>query len=229
MKRFNYTGGKQPESILQGKIIEFLRLREWVVMETHGNKYQSGFPDLYCFHHTFGVRWVEVKRPIGYRFTSAQIHFFPHIQKVWIMTAPTEVEYAKLFSDPNWKKFIRPNQDIAPYSPQQLPLPENIEGKIQKLIVEELENNSYTVMVTFGSVYQKGFPDLLTLRLGVSKWVEVKVSPTRSIFTPNQRKYFPLMDACNIGIWILDKPGQLFRLSDPPNWRKYKENVEWWY
>ena len=33
----------------------------WYVKKTHGSKYQSGLPDVYCSHMRFGVLWIETK------------------------------------------------------------------------------------------------------------------------------------------------------------------------
>lgn len=94
------------EEEIQQKIIAFLRAREWVVKETHGNMFQSGFPDLYCAHKRYGARWVEVKRPKGFKFTPAQLEFFPKLGGVgigvWILQEATEDSYQLLFGPPNF-------------------------------------------------------------------------------------------------------------------------------
>jgi hypothetical protein len=95
-----------PERIIQDEIISFLRIREWYVLETHGNMYQRGFPDLFVCHTSYGQRWVEVKNPLQYCFTAAQMETFPklcaHGSGVWILTAATQDEYLKLWKPPNW-------------------------------------------------------------------------------------------------------------------------------
>jgi len=94
-----------PEAKIQRSIIDFLRLREWVVMPTHGNMYQSGFPDLYIVKRRYGSRWIEVKNPEHFVFTPAQWEMFPKLIAegigIWILTAATETEYQKLFKKPN--------------------------------------------------------------------------------------------------------------------------------
>jgi len=79
-------------------------------METHGNMYQSGFPDLYICHARYGTRWVEVKVKDKYKFTGAQLENFPAMSAknvgIWILTAATEEEYAKLFKPANWHTFL---------------------------------------------------------------------------------------------------------------------------
>ena len=105
-------GKKGPEAKVQNAIIDFLRARKWHVMVTHGNMYQSGFPDLFCCHSTYGQRWVEVKLPKmkGSKFTPAQLEEFPKIcangSGVWIMTEATDTEYEKLFKKPNWYQYL---------------------------------------------------------------------------------------------------------------------------
>lgn len=102
--------GKRPEEALQEKIIAYLQARRWYVNPTHGNMFQRGFPDLFCCHHQFGVRWVEVKVAERYSFTPAQLREFPLMcangSGVWIMCDATDSEYAKLFKPCNWWVYL---------------------------------------------------------------------------------------------------------------------------
>ncbi len=98
-----------PEAIIQTALVKFLRAREWHVMETHGNMYQCGFPDLYCTHPRHRQRWIEVKNLDSYAFTQAQREHFPQISLctgIWILTAATQAEYNKLWNPPNWWQFL---------------------------------------------------------------------------------------------------------------------------
>lgn len=101
-----------PEGILQEKIKKMLRYKGWFVKPTHGNIYQSGFPDLFASHSDYGHRWIEVKLPDmkGSRFTSAQLKEFPkfcaHGSGVWILTGDSEEEYDKLFKPYNWFSYL---------------------------------------------------------------------------------------------------------------------------
>ena len=101
---------KGPEAKIQEAIIAMLRYRGWFVMNTHGNMFQAGFPDLYATHTDFKARWVEVKNPFSYKFTPAQLDKFPKFEShgagVWILTAATEAEYKKLFSPSNWYQYL---------------------------------------------------------------------------------------------------------------------------
>jgi hypothetical protein len=102
---------KGPEAIIQAALVKYLNIRDWNVMETHGNLYQRGFPDLYCTHEKHKQRWIEVKNPDAYSFTNSQIEFFPLISKgcngIWILTAATDEEYQKLWEPPNWWKYLK--------------------------------------------------------------------------------------------------------------------------
>ena len=106
MKSGKIKRGK-PEAEIQDAIVKFLTLRGWYCMETHGNLYQWGFPDVYATHSTYGARWIEVKLPDmkGSKFTPAQLEHFPKLRangtRIWILTAATEYEYAKLFKPDN--------------------------------------------------------------------------------------------------------------------------------
>lgn len=99
-----------PERKIQDNLINFLKIRDWLVMETHGNMYQRGFPDLYCAHAQYKQRWIEVKVDGAYSFTPAQLEYFPKLTScgvgIWILTAATEDEYKKLFSPPNWWQYL---------------------------------------------------------------------------------------------------------------------------
>ena len=101
-----------PERIIQDAVIALFRTKEWYVKETHGNMYQSGFPDLFCCHKRFGIRMVEIKNPLAYSFTGAQLECFPLFCAngcgIWIMTAATEDQYLKVLKGPpNWWQFIK--------------------------------------------------------------------------------------------------------------------------
>lgn len=101
---------KGPEAVIQDALIDFLRVKGWHVMSTHGNIYQRGFPDLYCVHYRHKQRWIEVKNPSKYEFTPAQLDNFPIISRVvgiWILTAATEEEYSKLFQPQNWYTYLQ--------------------------------------------------------------------------------------------------------------------------
>jgi hypothetical protein len=116
------TRTKNPEAVVQKKIIEFLTQRGWTVMPTHGNAHQKGFPDLYCVHPDYGQRWVEVKYLESFSFTPSQIKFFPKINAagigIWILTDATIAEYHKLFErkhmpNGNWIEYVNARQMLG--------------------------------------------------------------------------------------------------------------------
>ena len=106
----NVTNFQGKEAAIQSAIVDFLTLRQWFVMVTHGNMYQRGFPDLFATHSKYGYRWVEVKHPTEYCFTPAQIETFPKLvafgSGVWIMSAATQFEYEKLWKPCNWYQYL---------------------------------------------------------------------------------------------------------------------------
>lgn len=104
-----------PEAVIQNSIIEYLRAREWFVKSTHGNQFQAGFPDLYATHATYKQRWIEVKNPLRFSFTGAQLRDYPKFcafgSPIWIMGAATKEEYEKLFKPNNLSEYMACFQD----------------------------------------------------------------------------------------------------------------------
>jgi len=107
---YRKKGKNRPEAKIQQAIKDMLTLKGWYVMVTHGNMFQSGFPDLYATHSKYGARWIEVKNPGKYAFTPAQLEHFPKLVAngtgVWILIGGTENEYQKLFKSPNWYQYL---------------------------------------------------------------------------------------------------------------------------
>jgi hypothetical protein len=105
-----YNGQSGPEAVIQRALVAFLEKRDWLVKVTHGSLFQSGLPDVFSAHKKFGQRWIEVKNPLRFSFTKAQLDFFPKLAAVgvgiWILTAANEYEYDKLFQPPNWHYFL---------------------------------------------------------------------------------------------------------------------------
>jgi hypothetical protein len=99
-----------PEAKIQREIIAYLKQRDWLVKVTHGNAYQSGFPDLYATHPRWMQRWIEVKNPEAFSFTRAQIIDYPLMiangSPIWIMGAATDEEYEKLFKPCNFMEYF---------------------------------------------------------------------------------------------------------------------------
>ena len=99
-----------PEAKIQAAIVLMLRDKGWTCVETHGNAFQSGLPDIFACRKGIGHRWVEVKNPVAYSFTPAQRMIFPQLTSngsgVWILVAATEQEYLKLMKPANWWMYL---------------------------------------------------------------------------------------------------------------------------
>lgn len=99
-----------PEAKIQEEICDMLTLKGWFVKNTHGNLFQFGLPDVFACHTRYGHRWIEVKNPVKFSFTSAQIETFPKLcangSGVWILVAATEAEYNKIFKPYNWHLYL---------------------------------------------------------------------------------------------------------------------------
>lgn len=104
------TAHNGPESKVQKAIIAYLRTREWMVKETHGNQFQKGFPDLFATHKQYRARWIEVKVAENFSFTTAQVREYPLFNAngspIWILTGDTDEEYAKLFKPTNLHEYL---------------------------------------------------------------------------------------------------------------------------
>ena len=109
-----------PEARVQADVIKFLEIRGWLVERMHGNAFQSGIPDLYCFNPSLGGseglhRWVDLKVKGQHRYTKAQCQKWPLWESiglgVWIMMGATDEWYAKLFQLPNFRDYWIPSYD----------------------------------------------------------------------------------------------------------------------
>jgi hypothetical protein len=104
-----------PEAVIQKNFIKYLKQRGWNVERVVGNLLQSGFPDIYIMHPQHGQRWVDLKNPKGYEFTSAQKWKWPiweaHGVGIWIIAGWTDEEYDKLFRPPNWREYWKSKYD----------------------------------------------------------------------------------------------------------------------
>jgi len=107
-----------PEWYIQQALIGFLTARGWHVEHTHGNLYQTGFPDLYAMHEKWGARWIDCKQPKKYTFTKAQRQKWPLWAAkgtgIWILTAASQEEYDKLFGPPNWRAYWKESWGQVP-------------------------------------------------------------------------------------------------------------------
>lgn len=101
---------QKPESKIQSEVIDYLKIRDWFVRPVGPSAASCGWPDLYAAHKRYGPRWIEIKRPVGFSFTPAQIDTFPllyaHGVGVWVVVAATDIEIQKLFQPPNWHYYL---------------------------------------------------------------------------------------------------------------------------
>jgi Holliday junction resolvase len=223
---------KGPEKKIQDKIIRYLREREWFVRSTHGNQYQSGFPDLFAAKRRYGIRWIEIKNPANYKFTNAQLDCFPKFSKngigLWILSEATDASYDRLFKAPNWASYLpvaqvhmrnrarRPREEIERKKVGRGP-----ERDLQNQVTEKLESDGWFVLETHGSLYQHGFPDIYACKKGEQRWIELKIKGAYK-FTGAQLETFPRLTAEGVGIWIVTNTNHLFDcIMGKPNWHKF--------
>lgn len=200
-----------------------LRIEEWIVKVTHGNKYQFGLPDLFAAHKRYGTRWIEIKTEIGYRITSAQFHTFKAFSSknigVWCLNTSDDI--FKLHYAANWYSYIRQtNYGIEKTPPKSSIGPER---DIQDQIVEYLTKEGWYVKETYGSIYQHGLPDLYACHSEYrGRWIEIKAPyRTRPFFTPAQRKFFHELSSVDVGIWVIQGLHEINKILEPPNWWQY--------
>ena len=95
---------------IRESIINMLKIKGWFVIIIHGSTFQPGLPDLYAHHRSYGYRWIEVKRPEGYKFTAAQMKTFPEMAAagcvIHVLTGAKEEDYDKLFKPANWYFYL---------------------------------------------------------------------------------------------------------------------------
>lgn len=115
MKSRKFKSKTGPEAKIQRKFIEYLEQRGWHVERMIGNALQKGIPDIYIMHPKYGSRWVDLKNPGKYEFTTNQKIKWPIWDKygigIWIITGSSDEEYNKLFYPPNWREYWKPKYD----------------------------------------------------------------------------------------------------------------------
>lgn len=85
-----------------------LRRAGWTVVDkTHGNSYQPGWPDLFCFKPPDKVRWVEVKTPKGGLTPSQRARFACWTGAglgVWVLDRVDDLR--PLYGEANWLEWL---------------------------------------------------------------------------------------------------------------------------
>lgn len=97
----------QNESQIQSRIRDRLHMAGWKTRKIHGNKFQSGLPDLYAYHKIHGQRWIEIKDPKG-KLLDSQVKVITEFSKygvgVWILESSADLP--KLYGKPNSADYI---------------------------------------------------------------------------------------------------------------------------
>lgn len=101
-----------PEWYIQRDLMRYMRERGWFIKRMTGNMFQSGVPDLYCFHKQWGERWIDVKNDGRYTFTEDQKREWPVWEDagigIWILVGATQDQYDLLFKPPNFRDYWKP-------------------------------------------------------------------------------------------------------------------------
>ena len=94
------------EKVIENGIRRALEAEGWLTAKAHGNRFQKGWPDLYCHHPEHGERWIEVKTPSG-KLTPDQRRVFPRWEaagvRIWVLDSTGEIH--RIWGDPNWREW----------------------------------------------------------------------------------------------------------------------------
>jgi hypothetical protein len=201
------------EKSIQKRITKALTEEGWFAKWTHGNKFQSGVPDVYAYHRVYGPRWIEVKKPRGSRLEDTQIEVFTawEVRRigVWILT---DADLPLLLGPPNWREF----DTGRPLKSKRIErrASSGPERELQERIKEKLRADEWHCVDLHGNTFSHGFPDLYAChRTWGSRWIEVKIEPR---FTPSQKRVFREMTEHGVPIWVLrsDDVKVLFRRAN---------------
>lgn len=230
---------ERTESEIQRALRRELLLGGWYTLQTHGNANQAGFPDVLALHRRWGVRWVEVKRPGGVRFTQAQLDVFTAFSSrgvgVWVVTGEDQVRL--LHGPANWHTHLMSSSRgiVLRGEPKRIKK-WGPEAAIQDSAILKLTSpcgcgadcrthtlNNWYCLETYGSAYQSGLPDVFACHRALGqRWIEFK-NPAGYKFTPAQSDVFPRFAAEGVGIWILDghSDAHLSLLNGPAQWHTF--------
>jgi hypothetical protein len=109
--------GSNPESGVQTDCKRALEFDGWYVQNIHGNKFQSGLPDLLIWHPRFPGRckWLEIKTKAREYETNGglsqrQIKKFREMEKwgaeIYVANDPAKVRDL-VRGTPNWSRYLR--------------------------------------------------------------------------------------------------------------------------
>jgi len=102
------------------------------------------------------------------------------------------------------------------------------ELEIRTKIINYLKDRGWFTIITHGSMYQAGLPDIFAVhKIHGHRWIEVK-NPTSYKFTIAQQQAFPYFDdsghgAYQTGVWVLvdNSQAEYEKLFRQPNWASY--------
>jgi hypothetical protein len=210
------------EKNIQKRITKALKDDGWWSKWTHGNKFQSGVPDVYAFHRVYGPRWIEVKKPKGSRLEDTQLELFEAWEQrkigVWILTDATP---ELLLQPPNWREFDTGR--VIKTKRIERRASSGPERELQEAIKAKLRAADWHTVDMHGNTFSHGFPDLYAAhKTWGSRWIEVKAALR---FTPSQKRVFREMTEVGCPIWILrdDDVRALFRKA---NGDEYSEHLQ---
>jgi VRR-NUC domain len=213
---------QQPEleKSIQKRITKALAKENWWSKWTHGNKFQSGVPDMYAFHPVYKARWIEVKKPKGSRLEDTQLEVFAAWEErrigVWVLT---DEDIPKLLEPPNWREFDT-GREIKKERVERR-ASSGKERDLQEAIKRKLRDTGWHCVDLHGNTFSHGFPDLYAChRDWGSRWIEVKAALK---FTPSQKRVFREMTNVGAPIWVLrnDDVRPLFRNANIDEYSQY--------
>lgn len=198
------------EKKIQERITKALKAENWFAKWTHGNRYQSGIPDIYAHHRIYGPRWIEVKKPKGSKLEDTQYEVFSAWEArrvgVWVLT---DADLHLLLEPPNWRVMDRGRVVTTKRAERRASV--GPERDLQEAIKAKLRSTGWHCSDLYGHTYSHGFPDMYCChRDWGGRFIEVK---TRPVFTPSQKRVFREMTDAGCPIWVMtdDDISVLFR------------------
>lgn len=223
MKPYKPSSKGSPERKIQNLTIQRLSALGWYVRHLPGSCGNVGWPDLFACHYQYGYRWIEIKNTKNYRFTDAQLKWFPQYRlfgwKVWFLQDHRQTDI--LFKKPNWgvfDKFVRTTKAVPVDFYEAAISGTTPEATLQRQVVRTLTEKGWLCRHIIGNVIRTGWPDLYVYHpVYGGKWIELKRGDDWK-FTGAQLEQFPKFYAHRCGIWFITSTKELDLLEGPPNW-----------
>lgn len=196
-----------------------------------GSAGNVGWPDLFACHYQYGNRWIEVKNTRNYRFTDAQLKWFPIYRKfnwnVWFLQDPKQTDL--ILRPPNWGVFDKfcLKTKAAPVDFYEAAIAgDTPEASLQRNVVRLLTEKGWLCRHIVGNTVRTGWPDLYIYHPQYKgRWVELKAGKNWK-FTGAQLEEFPKFYAYRCGIWFITDTRELDLLDGPPNWNVLLNKIE---